>query len=93
MPGLDESLFEHDEEHALLKSVKALESEFTAHIKKEKFKEALQILVKIAEPTDAFFDEVLVNADDKKIRDNRFALLARLRALLEQFADFSKLTA
>ena len=93
LPGLDESLFEHDEEHALLKSVKALESEFTAHIKKEKFKEALQILVKIAEPTDAFFDEVLVNADDKKIRDNRFALLARLRALLEQFADFSKLTA
>ena len=55
LPGLDESLFEHDEEHALLKSVKALESEFTAHIKKEKFKEALQILVKIAEPTDAFF--------------------------------------
>ena len=93
LPALNESLFEHDEEHALLKSVQVLENEFTAYIKKEKFKEALQTLVKIAEPTDAFFNKVLVNADDKKIRNNRFALLARLRALLEQFADFSKLTA
>ena len=91
LPPLNESLFEHDEESVLLKSVKALESEFAAHIKEEKFKEALQTLVKIAAPTDDFFDKVLVNADDEKVRNNRFALLARLRALFEQFADFSQL--
>ena len=52
---------------------------------------ALLALSSLAAPLAAFFDKVMVNADDEKIRANRFALLAELRALLNQVADISKL--
>lgn len=38
---------------------------------------------------DQFFDEVLVMADDVALRDNRLALLGRLRSLFLQVADIS----
>jgi glycyl-tRNA synthetase beta chain len=40
-------------------------------------------------PVDAFFDNVLVNSDDPQERANRLRLLAEVRALMDQAADFS----
>jgi glycyl-tRNA synthetase beta chain len=40
---------------------------------------------------DRFFDEVLVMAEDETLRDNRLALLHRLRTLLGQVADLSEI--
>ncbi|MBT3435061.1 MAG: hypothetical protein HN435_14290, partial [Nitrospinaceae bacterium] len=40
---------------------------------------------------DKFFDEVLVMAEDEKLRRNRLALLGRVGALFEPVADFSKI--
>ena len=40
---------------------------------------------------DAFFDSVLVNADDAAVRANRYALLAQLRGLFLGVADISLL--
>ena len=40
---------------------------------------------------DRFFDEVLVMAEDEKIRRNRLALLGRVGALFAPVADFSKI--
>jgi glycyl-tRNA synthetase beta chain len=42
-------------------------------------------------PVDAFFEAVLVNAEDKAIRANRLALLATLRRVTAQIADFSRI--
>ena len=42
-------------------------------------------------PVDAFFDKVMVNAEDAALRDNRLALLQRLHALMNQVADLSRL--
>ena len=42
-------------------------------------------------PIDAFFDKVLVNADDAAIRANRLALLARIRQATTRVADFSRI--
>ena len=39
---------------------------------------------------DKFFDEVRVNVEDAKVKANRHALLAEIRALFQEFADFSK---
>jgi glycyl-tRNA synthetase beta chain len=39
---------------------------------------------------DAFFDGVIVNAPDPKLRANRLGLLARLRSAAYSVADFSK---
>ena len=40
---------------------------------------------------NAFFDKVLVMADDKALRENRLGLLQRIAALSNGVADFSKL--
>ena len=56
-----------------------------------RFASALSELSAMAPVVDAFFDKILVNAEDKKIRANRFALLAQVRIALNQFADLSKL--
>ena len=102
LPELDDSLFECDEERELSQKIKAAKrdndiyadkanSSATVNEAEECYRLALESLATIAAPLAAFFDKVMVNADDEKIRANRFALLAELRALLNQVADISKL--
>ncbi|MCL7461408.1 glycine--tRNA ligase subunit beta [Pseudomonas sp. NW5] len=52
---------------------------------------ALQRLAALRAPVDAFFEEVLVNADDAAVRANRYALLSQLRGLFLGVADISLL--
>ena len=54
---------------------------------------ALASLAALKMPVDAFFDAVMVNADDLKLRENRLALLSDLHALMNKVADLSKLAA
>ena len=56
-----------------------------------RFASALSELSAMAPVVDAFFDKILVNAEDEKIRANRFSLLAQVRGALNQIADLSKL--
>jgi len=49
----------------------------------------LQALSSLKEPVDAFFDGVMVMADNLEVRGNRLALLARLDALCREVADLS----
>ena len=56
-----------------------------------RFASALSELSAMAPVVDSFFDKILVNAEDEKIRANRFALLAQVRDALNQIADLSKL--
>jgi len=58
---------------------------------REDFAAAMQQMAALRVPVDAFFDAVKVNADDPKVRVNRLALLAGLRAALHRVADFSKI--
>jgi len=43
-------------------------------------------------PVDAFFESVMVNAEDAAIRRNRLALLATLRRVTRQVADFGRIS-
>ncbi|WP_372526383.1 glycine--tRNA ligase subunit beta [Piscinibacter sp.] len=52
---------------------------------------SLQALAALKTPVDAFFDGVMVNADDPALRSNRLALLATLHAAMNRVADLSKL--
>ena len=54
---------------------------------------ALKSLAPLKVPVDAFFDGVMVNAEDPKLRANRLALLSDLHALMNKVADLSKLAA
>lgn len=48
-------------------------------------------LAELREPVDAFFDKVMVMAEDNDLRVNRLTLLAKLRELFLQVADISLL--
>jgi glycyl-tRNA synthetase beta chain len=54
---------------------------------------SLQTLAALREPVDAFFDNVMVNAEDEKLRANRLALLSQLHQAMNRVADISKLAA
>ncbi|WP_153129764.1 glycine--tRNA ligase subunit beta [Dechloromonas hortensis] len=57
------------------------------------YAESLQALAALRAPVDAFFDGVMVNADDPALRSNRLGLLAKLHAAMNKVADISKLSA
>jgi glycyl-tRNA synthetase beta chain len=52
---------------------------------------SLRALAALKAPVDAFFDGVMVNADDPALRANRLALLARLHQSMNRVADLSRL--
>ena len=52
---------------------------------------SLQALAALKTPVDAFFDGVMVNAEDPALRQNRLALLASLHRAMNRVADLSKL--
>ena len=54
---------------------------------------SLQALAPLKLPVDRFFDDVMVNVDDEKLRANRLALLAKLRGQMNRVADLSLLAA
>ena len=53
----------------------------------------LRALAPLKEPVDRFFDDVMVMVEDAKLRTNRLALLAQLRAVMNRIADLSLLAA
>ncbi|MBK1614093.1 glycine--tRNA ligase subunit beta [Rubrivivax gelatinosus] len=54
---------------------------------------SLQALAALKAPVDAFFDAVMVNAEDPALRRNRLALLGTLHAAMNRVADLSRLAA
>lgn len=54
---------------------------------------SLQTLASLRVPVDAFFDGVMVNADDAALRTNRLALLQSLHGAMNRVADLSRLAA
>ncbi|MEK8045558.1 glycine--tRNA ligase subunit beta [Ideonella margarita] len=54
---------------------------------------SLTALAALRTPVDAFFDDVMVNAEDAALRNNRLALLAGLHAAMNRVADLSRLAA
>jgi glycyl-tRNA synthetase beta chain len=53
----------------------------------------LKTFASLKNPVDSFFDAVMVMADDRKLRENRLALLTDMRKAMNRFADISKLAA
>jgi glycyl-tRNA synthetase beta chain len=60
------------------------------HIRKDNFEVAMAALATLRQPVDEFFDKVTVNTDDRALRENRLRLLSRIRAVMNQVADFSQ---
>ena len=82
-------LFEVPSEHALLAELERVESALAPLRAKAEYGAMLQALSVLKEPVDAFFDGVMVMAENVEVRGNRLALLARLDALCREVADLS----
>jgi glycyl-tRNA synthetase beta chain len=80
-----------DAEQALAGRLVELSSEVIPLMEAGLYSESLNRLARLREPVDAFFDQVLVMAEDAAMRDNRIALLNELSSLFLRVADFSRL--
>jgi len=78
-------------EKALFEQVVAMERATAPLVGRREYAQALGKLAGLRPAVDGFFDEVMVMADDQAIRENRLALLARLRKLFLHVADLSRL--
>jgi len=87
-----ENLFEHESESALFAAYQKAEKKVSAAMDKGLFEKALQDIATLRGPVDAFFDGVMVLAENQNVRRNRMALLEHIATLFGKFADFSKLS-
>ncbi|MGZ6024563.1 MAG: glycine--tRNA ligase subunit beta [Caulobacteraceae bacterium] len=78
-----------DEETTLLVVLRVAAPEIGAEVANEAFTDALSTLASLRGPVDAFFEKVLVNAEDAAVRQNRLRLLAQVRDAMGLVADFS----
>ena len=79
-------------EAALAKALKSATGKVEPLLAKRQYTEVLTALAGLREPVDTFFDDVMVNVEDKATRNNRLALLSQLRALFLDVADISRLS-
>ena len=86
-----EDLLSHASEKELFAAFKEVDGQVAELFIKGDFDKALLIIASLKDTVDAFFDGVLVMAEDTEVRNNRLALLGSIAALFDQFADFSKL--
>ncbi len=89
--GVDPALFDSDSEKALYAALGQAEEKASAAVAAENFEAAMAALASLRAPIDAFFDTVMVNVEDARLRANRLGLLARIRSAIHTVADFSKI--
>lgn len=92
-PVVDAALLQEDAERALHAALQHVAPGSEAAFERGDYTASLQTLAALKGPVDAFFDSVLVNADDARLRANRLGLLAQLHAAMNRVADLSRLAA
>jgi len=88
---VDTSLLQETAEKQLAELLQAKSDEVAPLFAANDYTATLAALANLREPVDAFFDNVMVNAEDPALRNNRLALLTQLRNLFLQVADISLL--
>jgi glycyl-tRNA synthetase beta chain len=88
---VDAAKFQHPSELALHKAVAEEGEKMGFALSMGDYQEALNSLVGLRPIIDAFFEAVMVNAEDKTIRSNRLTLLKEVDELFMSFADFSQI--
>jgi glycyl-tRNA synthetase beta chain len=92
-PTVDNALLKEAPEIALHDALIDVVPQADAAFVTGDYAESLQALAALRAPVDAFFDGVMVNADDPALRTNRLGLLAKLHVAMNKVADISKLSA
>ena len=88
---VDPTLLQEDAEKQLFENITAIEPDFKRSIQKRDYAKLLSQLATLREAIDRFFDDVLVMAEDDKVRANRLALLNQIGRNIYAIADLTKL--
>lgn len=88
---IDEALLQELTEKALATAIATTKSKADKLFENGDYTASLQALAVLKAPVDAFFDNVMVNAEDPALRANRLGLLATLHQAMNRVADLSKL--
>ena len=87
----DVALLQEPAEQQLFEQVIAIAPRIRSLVAGENYREALTALAGLRGAVDAFFEDVMVMAEEPLTRQNRLALLNQLAGLMNQVADISRL--
>jgi glycyl-tRNA synthetase beta chain len=90
-PHVSEVLLKEDAERALYAAMQKVTPQAARQFEAGDYTASLQALAALRGPVDAFFDGVMVNAQETDLRLNRLGLLATLHAAMNRVADLSRL--
>lgn len=90
---VDAALLKEPAEAALAEALARVKPRADEAFELGEYTESLKALAALRTPVDAFFDGVMVNAEDAALRANRLGLLATLHAAMNRVADLSRLAA
>jgi glycyl-tRNA synthetase beta chain len=91
--AVDTALLRESAEATLFEALRAVAPKADTAFETGDYQGSLLALAALKAPVDAFFDHVMVNAEDAALRANRLALLAALHAAMNRVADLSRLAA
>jgi glycyl-tRNA synthetase beta chain len=90
--AVDPNLFAQAAEGNLYSACRQISTQVNQLLDQGDLDKALATIATLQGPVDAFFDDVMVMADDDAVRRNRLALLASISAIFGQIADFSQIS-
>jgi glycyl-tRNA synthetase beta chain len=90
-PALDATLATDEAELALIKALAGVAPKVEGALQARDFAGALAAAAELGPPTDRFFDEVLVMAEDQQVRANRLRLLLEVRDAVGAIGDLSQI--
>ena len=88
---MNEALLQEDAEKALHAAMQATAPAASAQFEAGDYTASLQTLAALRAPVDAFFDDVMVNAEQPDLRLNRLGLLKMLHQAMNRVADLARL--
>jgi glycyl-tRNA synthetase beta chain len=89
--AVNAALLKEPAEQSLAQALQTIAPQADAAFQRGDFTASLQALAALKAPVDAFFDGVMVNAEDPALRDNRLALLRDLHSAMNRVADLARL--
>lgn len=92
-PEVNETLLQEDAEKALYAALQSIVPQAQQQLQAGDTTAHLQTLAALREPVDAFFEHVMVNAEDAALKANRLGLLASLHQAMNRVAELARLAA
>jgi glycyl-tRNA synthetase beta chain len=84
-------LLQEDAERNLYEALTTVQNEAKPFLQAKEYGKALEVILRMKEPVDDFFDEVMVMTEDESLQKNRLNLLSAISRLFLGVGDFSKM--